>query len=66
MCQDQPSSVTGLAGQQPRPEVEHAPDLGVQVGRAQVQVQPVLLALTSGTRCSSTSIPAPLSGARLR
>src|SRR6266487_6936384 len=38
----------GLAGQQPRPEVEHAPDLGVQVGRAQVQMQPVLLALDVG------------------
>jgi hypothetical protein len=56
----------GLAGQQRRPEAEDAPDLGIQVGRTQVQVQPVLLTLTSGTRCSSTSIPAPLSGARLR
>src|SRR5215475_1483498 len=35
----------GLAGQQRRAEAGDPPDLGLEIRRAQVQVQPVLLAL---------------------
>jgi hypothetical protein len=39
-----------LTGDQGRTEAEDPPDLGVQAGRAQIQVQPVLLALAAGHR----------------
>ena len=55
-----------LAGQQRRAEIQDARDLGLQVGGAQVQMEPVLQTLDVGNRCSNTSIPTPLTGARLR
>ena len=37
-----------LGGQLPGPQAEDAAHLGLQIGRAQVEVQPVLLALDLG------------------
>jgi len=56
----------GVVGEQGRAEAEDPLGLPLQAAGEQVQVQPVLLVLVIGWRCSSTSMPWPSPGIRLR
>jgi hypothetical protein len=55
-----------LIGYQGRAEAGNPPDLSVHVGRAQVQVQPVLLVLALGHLLQQHLDALPVSGTRLR
>src|SRR6201996_1074762 len=66
MCQDQPSSVTGSRVSSLAPRSSTRPTSASRSGVRRSRCSRFFWPLTSGTRCSSTSIPAPLSGWRPR